>query len=237
MVGSCPLQPLTSQDGFVWLHVSIKPDQQLNVFGCLIYTTYNYLFSILVSSPPLRHFIEHLVCDGAGGEPCVYQALRAQQQHVKQQQGSSARTSARISRPRGAPCAGPVTQLRTKMRERQRRATTGRILAGLRQHGNINKVIAALAREAGWSSSPTAPPSPLRPPPPPWLHMLLCSLCLLSCFPFLPSLSVSQLGRKGTNWHLCDANWEEKGNDEKKERVSSAQCVSSSRWLALPRRS
>ncbi|ONM53698.1 Beta-amylase [Zea mays] len=47
---------------------------------------------------------------------------------------------------------------RTKMRERQRRAITGRILAGLRQHGNyrlraradINEVIAALAREAGW---------------------------------------------------------------------------------------
>lgn len=47
---------------------------------------------------------------------------------------------------------------RTKLRERQRRAITGRILAGLRQHGNyslraradINEVIAALAREAGW---------------------------------------------------------------------------------------
>ncbi|GJM99601.1 hypothetical protein PR202_ga16721 [Eleusine coracana subsp. coracana] len=47
---------------------------------------------------------------------------------------------------------------RTKLRERQRRAVTGRILAGLRQHGNyslraradINEVIAALAKEAGW---------------------------------------------------------------------------------------
>ncbi|KAL6656517.1 hypothetical protein ACP70R_007343 [Stipagrostis hirtigluma subsp. patula] len=47
---------------------------------------------------------------------------------------------------------------RTKLRERQRRAITGRILAGLRQHGNynlrvradINEVVAALAREAGW---------------------------------------------------------------------------------------
>uniref|UniRef100_A0A0D9XH02 Beta-amylase n=1 Tax=Leersia perrieri TaxID=77586 RepID=A0A0D9XH02_9ORYZ len=47
---------------------------------------------------------------------------------------------------------------RTKLRERQRRAMTGRILAGLRRHGNynlrvradINEVIAALAREAGW---------------------------------------------------------------------------------------
>ncbi|KAM0916530.1 hypothetical protein ACQ4PT_010089 [Festuca glaucescens] len=47
---------------------------------------------------------------------------------------------------------------RTKVRERQRRAVTGRILAGLRRHGNyslrvradINEVVAALAREAGW---------------------------------------------------------------------------------------
>ncbi|KAJ4775715.1 Beta-amylase [Rhynchospora pubera] len=47
---------------------------------------------------------------------------------------------------------------RTKMRERQRRAITARILGGLRKHGNynlrvradINEVIAALAREAGW---------------------------------------------------------------------------------------
>ncbi|KAF0911525.1 hypothetical protein E2562_011155 [Oryza meyeriana var. granulata] len=47
---------------------------------------------------------------------------------------------------------------RTKLRERQRRAITARILAGLRRHGNynlrvradINEVIAALAREAGW---------------------------------------------------------------------------------------
>ncbi|XP_042389004.1 beta-amylase 2, chloroplastic-like isoform X1 [Zingiber officinale] len=47
---------------------------------------------------------------------------------------------------------------RTKLRERHRRAITGRILSGLRRHGNynlrvradINEVIAALAREAGW---------------------------------------------------------------------------------------
>ncbi|OAY83774.1 Beta-amylase 7 [Ananas comosus] len=47
---------------------------------------------------------------------------------------------------------------RTKLRERHRRAITARILAGLRRHGNynlrvradINEVIAALAREAGW---------------------------------------------------------------------------------------
>ncbi|KAL0330979.1 UNVERIFIED_CONTAM: Beta-amylase 8 [Sesamum angustifolium] len=65
---------------------------------------------------------------------------------------------------------------RTKLRERHRRAITSRMLAGLRQYGNfplparadMNDVIAALAREAGWTveadgttyrqSSP-APPS------------------------------------------------------------------------------
>ncbi|KAI3974940.1 hypothetical protein MKX01_005051 [Papaver californicum] len=47
---------------------------------------------------------------------------------------------------------------RTKLRERHRRAITGKILTGLRRHGNynlrvradINDVIASLAREAGW---------------------------------------------------------------------------------------
>ncbi|KAK1284065.1 Beta-amylase 7 [Acorus calamus] len=47
---------------------------------------------------------------------------------------------------------------RTKLRERHRRAITARILSGLRRHGNynlrvradINDVIGALAREAGW---------------------------------------------------------------------------------------
>ncbi|GLT60656.1 hypothetical protein SLA2020_334130 [Shorea laevis] len=58
---------------------------------------------------------------------------------------------------------------RTKLRERHRRAITARILAGLRRHGNynlrvradINDVIAALAREAGWVVLPdgtTFPP-------------------------------------------------------------------------------
>jgi hypothetical protein len=76
--GSCPLEAwlvklsqnspslsLTSQDGLVWLHVSTKPVQQLDVFGCLICTAYNYLFSIPVSSPPLRYFIEHLASSTA----------------------------------------------------------------------------------------------------------------------------------------------------------------------------
>lgn len=55
-------------------------------------------------------------------------------------------------------CRPKEEKERTKLRERQRRAITARILAGLRRHGNynlrvradINDVIAALAREAGW---------------------------------------------------------------------------------------
>ncbi|KAK1314113.1 Beta-amylase 7 [Acorus calamus] len=61
---------------------------------------------------------------------------------------------------------------RTKLRERHRRAITARILAGLRRHGNynlrvradINDVIAALAREAGWNARPAGgSPSPMTP--------------------------------------------------------------------------
>uniref|UniRef100_A0A0E0QVA7 Beta-amylase n=1 Tax=Oryza rufipogon TaxID=4529 RepID=A0A0E0QVA7_ORYRU len=68
---------------------------------------------------------------------------------------------------------------RTKLRERQRRAITARILAGLRRHGNynlrvradINEVIAALAREAGWvvlpdgTTFPSSSSSVSQPPP------------------------------------------------------------------------
>lgn len=76
---------------------------------------------------------------------------------------------------------------RTKLRERHRRAITSRMLAGLRQYGNfllparadMNDVLAALAREAGWTvepdgttyrSSPVPPPvavAAAAPPPPP----------------------------------------------------------------------
>lgn len=62
--------------------------------------------------------------------------------------------------PGGGPrrCRPKEEKERTKLRERQRRAITARILAGLRRHGNynlrvradINDVISALAREAGW---------------------------------------------------------------------------------------
>lgn len=51
---------------------------------------------------------------------------------------------------------------RTKLRERHRRAITSRMLAGLRQYGNyqlpvradMNDVLAALARQAGWIVEP-----------------------------------------------------------------------------------
>lgn len=66
---------------------------------------------------------------------------------------------------------------RTKLRERHRRAITSRMLAGLRQYGNfplparadMNDVLAALAREAGWTVEPdgtTYRPSPALSPPP-----------------------------------------------------------------------
>ena len=69
---------------------------------------------------------------------------------------------------------------RTKLRERHRRAITSRMLAGLRQHGNfplparadMNDVLAALARAAGWTVHPDGTtfrssnqPPPLPPPP------------------------------------------------------------------------
>ena len=51
---------------------------------------------------------------------------------------------------------------RTKLRERHRRAITSRMLAGFRQYGNfqlharadMNDVLAALARQAGWTVEP-----------------------------------------------------------------------------------
>lgn len=62
---------------------------------------------------------------------------------------------------------------RTKLRERHRRAITSRMLAGLRQYGNftlparadMNDVLAALAREAGWTVE--ADGTTYRPSPPP----------------------------------------------------------------------
>jgi beta-amylase len=76
---------------------------------------------------------------------------------------------------------------RTKLRERHRRAITARILAGLRRHGNynlrvradINDVIAALAREAGWVVLPDGTTFPSRSQV---LISQLQRLCLLNLF-------------------------------------------------------
>lgn len=73
------------------------------------------------------------------------------QQHQQYQEQPTPLSGARRCRP-------VEEKERTKIRERQRRAVTAKILAGLRRHGNynlrvradINDVIAALAREAGW---------------------------------------------------------------------------------------
>ncbi|THG24012.1 hypothetical protein TEA_012984 [Camellia sinensis var. sinensis] len=73
------------------------------------------------------------------------------QQHQQFQEHTSTQPGSRRCRP-------IEEKERTKIRERQRRAVTAKILAGLRRHGNynlrvradINDVIAALAREAGW---------------------------------------------------------------------------------------
>ncbi|XP_009589916.1 beta-amylase 8 [Nicotiana tomentosiformis] len=63
---------------------------------------------------------------------------------------------------------------RTKLRERHRRAITSRMLAGLRQYGNfplpvradMNDVLAALARQAGWTVEPDGTTYRQSPPPP-----------------------------------------------------------------------
>lgn len=70
----------------------------------------------------------------------------------------------------GRRCRPIEEKERTKLRERQRRAITAKILAGLRRHGNynlrvradINDVIAALAREAGWIVLPDGTTFPSR---------------------------------------------------------------------------
>ncbi|PPR99771.1 hypothetical protein GOBAR_AA20883 [Gossypium barbadense] len=74
---------------------------------------------------------------------------------------------------------------RTKLRERHRRAITSRMLAGLRQYGNfplparadMNDVLAALAREAGWTVEPDGTTYRHSPPPQHQQHLLyiLCS--------------------------------------------------------------
>lgn len=70
----------------------------------------------------------------------------------------------------GRRCRPVEEKEKTKLRERHRRAITARILAGLRRHGNynlrvradINDVISALAREAGWVVLPDGTTFPSR---------------------------------------------------------------------------
>lgn len=73
---------------------------------------------------------------------------------------------------------------RTKLRERHRRAITSRMLSGLRQYGNfplparadMNDVLAALAREAGWIVEPDGTTYRATAPPP----QMVCSLIYLN---------------------------------------------------------
>ncbi|KAM0841032.1 hypothetical protein ACQ4PT_059282 [Festuca glaucescens] len=88
--------------------------------------------------------------------------------------------SASASSPAQARRSGEREKERTKLRERHRRSITSRMLAGLRQHGNfplparadMNDVLAALARAAGWTVHPdgttfrsSSLSQPLLPPP------------------------------------------------------------------------
>lgn len=85
---------------------------------------------------------------------------------------------------------------RTKLRERHRRAITSRMLAGLRQYGNfplparadMNDVLAALAREAGWTVEPDGTTYRQSPPP----HQMVCLiLSFFFFFLFLRNVMIS----------------------------------------------
>nr|ACG45359.1 hypothetical protein [Zea mays] len=123
---------------------------------------------------------------------------------------------------------------RTKMRERQRRAITGRILAGLRQHGNyrlraradINEVIAALAREAGWVVLPDGTTFPSSSSFAAVAAQVALSLCLPA--PSFPSELVTSIsiGKKGNGLSELAALRCEMGREgERRKRVSSQLSV------------
>ncbi|WCJ22796.1 beta-amylase 7 [Euphorbia peplus] len=103
---------------------------------------------------------KRMASQGIDGEMTNNQFLH---QQLMQEQVSSPGGGVRRSRPM-------EEKERTKLRERHRRAITARILAGLRRHGNynlrvradINDVIAALAREAGWVVLPDGTTFPSR---------------------------------------------------------------------------
>ncbi|KAL5981481.1 hypothetical protein ACLOJK_015543 [Asimina triloba] len=116
--------------------------------------------------------IEQMVNIGTPGDNVYYRIPQPQQlqqmqiqpqQHQAGEMGQMVVVGVRRSRPK-------EEKERTKLRERHRRAITARILAGLRRHGNynlrvradINDVIAALAREAGWVVLPDGTTFPSR---------------------------------------------------------------------------
>ncbi|CAH8325248.1 unnamed protein product [Eruca vesicaria subsp. sativa] len=91
---------------------------------------------------------------GGGGGACAAASGSSNDEFMFQQSMQD-----QVDTPGGSRRSRPVEEKeRTKLRERHRRAITARILGGLRRHGNynlrvradINDVIAALAREAGW---------------------------------------------------------------------------------------
>ncbi|KAH1080929.1 hypothetical protein J1N35_020690 [Gossypium stocksii] len=108
-----------------------------------------------------KHIAAQMMLGADGVMPSTSHQFQIQQQ--LQEQVSTPGGVARRSRPL-------EEKERTKLRERHRRAITARILAGLRKHGNynlrvradINDVIAALAREAGWVVLPDGTTFPSR---------------------------------------------------------------------------
>ncbi|XP_011023342.1 PREDICTED: beta-amylase 7 isoform X1 [Populus euphratica] len=110
-----------------------------------------------------KNIAAQIIAGGGGGMASNNSDNQFQHQQQFQEQVTTPAGGARRSRPL-------EEKERTKLRERHRRAITARILAGLRRHGNynlrvradINDVIAALAREAGWVVLPDGTTFPSR---------------------------------------------------------------------------
>jgi beta-amylase len=110
-----------------------------------------------------KNIAAQIMAGGGGGMASNNSDNQFQHQQQFQEQVTTPAGGARRSRPL-------EEKERTKLRERHRRAITARILAGLRRHGNynlrvradINDVIAALAREAGWVVLPDGTTFPSR---------------------------------------------------------------------------
>ncbi|OWM72278.1 hypothetical protein CDL15_Pgr018163 [Punica granatum] len=110
--------------------------------------------------PDRLHHLQH-------PQPLHPQQQPQQQQQQRRPRGFAATAAAAASSDPSSPAGGGAKgkrerekeKERTKLRERHRRAITSRMLAGLRQYGNfplparadMNDVLAALAREAGWT--------------------------------------------------------------------------------------